>query len=149
MKKLIVCTVLGLAAVSASALEMTVSAGRDFADVGRGYGGVTVGQAIGGATVSLGYQRTAVGTNDQNRFSLTGGYDVVKVGPVLVTPTVGLAYVNNKTSDNGVAITAGVELSMPVYKKVEAVLDYSYQLGQNRISSSDGGRVAVGVRYPF
>ena len=148
MKKLIVCTLLGLAAVSASALELTVSAGRDFADINRGFGGITVGQSVGAATMSLGYQRTAVGTNDQNRFSLVGGYDVAKVGPVMITPMVGLAYVANKTSDNGVALTAGVELSMPVYKKVEAVLDYSYQLGQSRISSN-GGRLAVGVRYPF
>lgn len=147
MKKLFAITTLAVAATSASALDFTVLAGRSFGDTHVNDVGLTVSQSAGPATVGLGYNRTAGG--DQNRFSLIGGYQVAKLGSVAVTPTVGLSYLHNKNTDNGMAVSAGVELSMPVYKKVEVVLDYSYQMGQKRVSQSDGNSLALGVRMPF
>lgn len=147
MKKLFAITTLAVAATSASALDFTVLAGRSFGDTHVNDVGLTVSQSAGPATVGLGYNRAAGG--DQNRFSLIGGYQVAKLGSVAVTPTVGLSYLHNKNTDNGMAVSAGVELSMPVYKKIEVVLDYSYQMGQKRVSQSDGNSLALGVRMPF
>ena len=149
MKKLIAISALSLTVLSASALEVGLMAGRDFSDTNRNFGGVTVGQSFGSTTVSLGYHRTSVTANDQNRFSVVGGYDLLSVGPVTVTPTVGAAYLSNSASANGMAMTVGVEMSMPIYKKVEGVIDYSYQFGQSRVNASDGNRVSAGLRYKF
>lgn len=149
MKKLFAITALSLTVMSASALEVGIVAGRDFSDNTRNYGGVTVGQSVGPVTVSLGYHRTSISANDQNRFSVVGGYDLMTVGPVTVTPTAGLAYLSNKTSANGLAMTVGVEMSMPVYKKLEGVVDWTYQVGQSRVNDSNGNRVSAGLRYKF
>jgi len=147
MKKLFAITTLAVAATSASALDFTVLAGRSFGDTHVNDVGLTVSQSMGAASLGLGYNRTAGG--DQNRFSLVGGYQVAKLGSVAVTPTVGVSYLHNKNTDNGMAVSAGVELSMPVYKKVELVLDYSYQMGQKRVSQSAGNNLALGIRVPF
>lgn len=147
MKKLFAITTLAVAATSASALDFTVLAGRSFGDTHVNDVGLAVSQSMGAASLGLGYNRTAGG--DQNRFSLVGGYQVAKLGSVAVTPTIGVSYLHNKNTDNGMAVSAGVELSMPVYKKVELVLDYSYQMGQKRVSQSDGNSLALGVRVPF
>lgn len=149
MKKLFAITALSLTVMSASALEVGLLGGREFSDNTRNYGGVTVGQSAGPVTVSLGYHRTSVGANDQNRFSLVGGYDLASVGPVTITPTAGLAYLSNKTSPNGLAMTVGVEMSMPVYQKLEGVVDWTHQIGQSRVNDSNGNRVSAGLRYKF
>ncbi len=149
MKKVITTAILALSVAAASAFEVGVTAGNDFSGTNRMYGGVTVGKSLGPLTGTLGYQRSAVSANNQNRFSLVGGYDVLNVWNVTVTPTVGVAYVNNSASSNGLAVTAGAELSMPVMKRVDAVVDYTYQIGQSRVSANDGSRLSLGLRYTF
>lgn len=149
MKKLFAISALSLSVMTASALEVGVMGGRDFSDTARNFGGVTVGQNVGPVTLSLGYHRTSVTANDQNRFSVVGGYDLMKVGPVTVTPTLGVAYLSNRRSDNGLAMTAGVEMSVPVVKNLEGVVDWSYQVGQSRVNDSNGNRVSAGLRYKF
>jgi hypothetical protein len=149
MKKTLIATTLFLAASIASAFELGVQFGRDFGDANRNYGGVVVGKSMGPLVVSAGYHRTAVSDNNQNRWSIVGGYDLLKVGPAQVTPTVGAAYLNNQASSNGLAATAGVEASMPLFKNLEGVVDYTYQMGQSRVSQFDGSRVSAGLRYTF
>jgi hypothetical protein len=146
---LIAASFLALAISSASAFEVGVQVGRDFAGDNRNYGGVTVGQNVGPVSVSAGYQRTAVGDNNQNRWSLVGGYDLLKVSSVQITPTVGVAYLNNQTGSNGLAMTFGAEVSMPITKNLEGVVDYTYQMGQSRVNQYNGGRVGAGVRFNF
>ena len=46
-------------------------------------------------------------------------------------------------------MTVGVEMSMPIYKKLEGVVDWSYQVGQSRVNDSNGNRVSAGLRYKF
>ena len=148
-KTLIAASFLALAISSASALEVGVQIGRDFAGDNRNYGGVTVGQSIGTMTVSAGYQRTAVGDNNQNRWSLVGGYDLLNVRSVRVTPTVGVAYLNNQKANNGLAVTVGAEASVTLAKNLEGVVDYTYQMGQSKVKQYDGSRVGAGVRFNF
>lgn len=149
MKKLFTATTLALVTMTAAALDVKVSASRQFGDIERNSAGVTVSKTVGPLSLGVGFNRSAVGANDQNRYGIIGGYTVTRLGPVAVTPTVGVAYLQNKASSNGMAMTAGLELSMPVYKNVDAVFDYSYQKGQSRVSLSDGNSLALGLRVSF
>jgi opacity protein-like surface antigen len=153
MRKFAIASILALAAVSASAVEIGVTATRgDTTGDTRNYAGVTLGQSYGKLNATAGFERSTVGTQgNQNRWSLVGGYDVAKVGPVTVTPKIGYAYLDNQTPgiESGSAATVGVGFSVPVAKKVTVGLDYAYQKGQDRVSQFDGNRVSVSARYAF
>ena len=149
MKKILFATLATLA-LSASAVEVGVTGTRDYSgDADRTGYGVTLGQKFGAVGVEAGYDRFTKGTNDQDRYSLVGSYDVTKIGPVTVAVKGGVAYLNNQTGSNGYAVTAGVGASVPVYKSLAATVDYRRQEGQNRVSAFDGNQVAVGLKYSF
>jgi hypothetical protein len=153
MRKFAIASILALAAVSASAVELGVVATRgDTTGDTRNYAGITLGQSYGKLNATAGFERSTVGTQgDQNRWSLVGGYDVAKVGAVTITPKVGYAYLDNQTAgvSSGSAGTVGVGVSVPVAKKVTVGVDYAYQKGQDRVSQFDGNRVSVSARYAF
>ena len=149
MKKIVLATALVLAATAASALELGVTATRDYSGDNRNFGGVTIGQSYGKLNATLGAERSSVGSNDQNRFSLVGGYDVAKLGPVTVTPRLGVAYLNNQVGDNGYAMTVGLGASVPVTKQVSVGLAVDRQYGQDRVQQFDGNRVTLGAKYRF
>lgn len=149
MRKFAIASVLALAAVSASALEVGVTGTRDYSGDNRNFGGVTIGQSYGKLSATVGAERSTVGNNDQNRFSLVGGYDVAKVGPVTITPRLGVAYLDNQVGDNGYALTVGAGVSVPVAKKVSLGLAVDRQYGQDRVQSFDGNRVTVSAKYSF
>lgn len=149
MKKLAIASLIALAATSASALEVGVQATRDYAGNDRNGGGVTLGHNYGALGVTAGIERTTKGDNDQNRYSLVAGYDVATLGPVTVTPKVGVAYLNNQVGENGYAMTVGVGASVPVTKTISLTADVARQYGQDRVQSFDGNRVTVGVKYKF
>ena len=149
MKKVLVGSVIALAAFTASALELGVNVARDFGNTPRNSVGLTVGKTLGTVNVGLGFSRSTDTQNNQNRFSLGGGVNLMQLGPVLVTPNANLVYLNNSQSANGYAMTAGVDLSMPITKRLDGYVDYSHQFGQDRVSRYDGGAVSAGVRYKF
>ena len=149
MKKIVLATAFALAAGAASAVEVGVTATRDYSGDNRNFGGVTLGQSYGKLNATLGAERSSVGGNDQNRFSLVGGYDVAKLGPVTVTPRLGVAYLDNQNSADGYALTVGVGASVPVTKKVSLGLAVDRQYGQDRVNQFDGNRVTVGAKYSF
>lgn len=151
MRKFAIASILALAAMSASAVELGVVATRgDTTGDTRNYAGVTLGQSFGKLNATAGFERSTVGGN-QNRWSLVGGYDVVKVGSVTITPKIGYAYLDNQTAgvSSGSAGTVGVGFSVPVAKKVTVGLDYAYQKGQDSVSQFDGNRVGLNARYAF
>ena len=149
MKKFAIATVIALAAGAACALDVGVTAGRDYAGTDRSAAGLTVGQRVGPVNVTAGFDRATQGTNDQDRYSLVGAVDVARVGPVTVAVKAGAAYLNNQTGNNGYAALVGVGASLPVAKKVALTLDATRQYGQDRVRNSDGNRVTAGVRYSF
>lgn len=149
MKKFALATVLALAAVSASAVEVGVTGTRDYSGDNRNFGGITIGQHYGAVSATAGFERSTVGGNDQNRYSLVGGYDVAKFGPVTVTPRVGVAYLDNQTGSDGYALTVGVGASVPVTKQVSVGLAVDRQYGQERVNTFDGNRVTASVKYAF
>ncbi len=149
MKKFALATVIALAATAASAVEVGVTATRDSAGDNRNFGGVTIGQHYGKVSATAGIERSSVGDNDQTRVSLVGGYDAAKVGPVTLTPRVGVAYLNNQTGADGYAMTVGVGASVPVAQKVSVGLAVDRQYGQSRVDAFNGNRVTASVKYAF
>lgn len=149
MKKFALATVLAMAAISASAVEVGVTATRDYGNPERNFGGITLGQHYGPISATAGFERSAVGNNDQNRYSIVGGYDVAKLGPVTITPKLGVAYLDNQTGSNGYALTVGAGATYPVTQKVSVGLDFARQYGQDRVDSFDGNRVTASVKYAF
>ena len=149
MKKILFATLATLA-LSASAVEIGVNGTRDYSGTSdrTGYG-VTLGQKFGAVGVEAGYDRFTQSSNDQNRYSLVASYDVTKIGPVTIAVKGGVAYLDNQTSSNGYAVTAGVGASVPVVKNLAATVDYRRQEGQSRVNTFDGNQVAVGLKYSF
>jgi hypothetical protein len=150
MKKIVMASVIGLAAVSASALELGVSGTRDFSGADNRNGmGLSLTHRMGSVGFTAGVERVTEGSNNQNRYSAVAGYDVAKVGMFTVTPKLGVAYVDNQTGSDGYAMSVGAGVSMPVTKTIVLGLDLSRQYGQDRVKASDGNRVTLGLSYKF
>lgn len=150
MKKFAIASLIAMAAVTASAMEVGVTATRDYSgEPNRNGAGITLGQKYGAVGVTAGFERFTKGSNDQDRYSLVAGYDVARLGAVTVTPKVGVAYLNNQVGQDGYAATVGVGASVPVTKQVSLGLDVARQYGQERVKTSDGNTVTVGLSYKF
>jgi outer membrane autotransporter protein len=150
MKKFAIASALALAAIAASAVEVGVTSTTDYSgkDARQGFG-ATVSQSYGKVTATAGFERFTKGANDQDRFSLVGGYNVAKFGPATVAVKTGVAYLNNQVGHSGYAMTVGAGVSVPVTKQVSVGVDVARQYGQSRVQSSDGNAVTAGVNYRF
>jgi len=149
MKKIAFASLLAMAAFTASAVEVGVTAARDYAGADRNAYGITLGQSYGPVGVTAGFDRATTGANNQDRYSLVGGYDVVKLGSATVAVKMGGAYLNNQTGADGYALLVGAGVSMPVANKISVGLDYTRQYGQERVNSFDGNRLTANVKYAF
>lgn len=149
MKKILIATLIGLAATSASALEFGVSTTRDYSGDNRNGFGIFVGDRSGRGAVQFGVEQFTRGTNDQNRFSVMGSYDVTKFGPVTVSGKGGVAFLDNQTSQDGAAAVVGVGASLPISKALSLNLDVSRQYGQKRVEQFDGTLVSTSLKVSF
>jgi outer membrane autotransporter protein len=150
MKKIAIASLIALAATAASALEIGTTVTRDYSgSTDRNGGGVTVGQTFGANTVTAGFERQTVGRNDQDRFSLTVGREVVRIKNASVAVKGGVAHLNNQTGQDGYAMTVGAGVSVPLTKQVSFGLDVARQYGQERVQAFDGTRVTAGLNYRF
>jgi outer membrane autotransporter protein len=149
MKKIAIASLIALAAVSASALEVGVTTAREYTGTNTNGTGITLGQKFGKVGVAAGFERFTAGTNDQDRLSLTAGYDIAKIGAITVTSKVGVAHLNNQRGADGYAMTVGVGASMPLTKTVDLTVDARRQYGQDRVQAFDGNTVAAGLRVKF
>lgn len=179
MKKIAIASLIALAVTSASALQIGVTVGNNYAKtdnpncgfvVGpstctqgtdRTEYGITVGEKFGRLGLTAGFARSNGGSpitqptdgaykdQVQDRYSLVAGYDVARVGPATITPKLGVAYLNNARDTDGYAMTVGVGASLPVTKKISLTADYARQYGQDRVNQFNGNRVTVGAIYKF
>lgn len=147
MKKLAIIATLMAATGIASATDLGLRGGRNFGSDTNSVG-ITLGQKFGTFGAELAFDR---GTSpvSGNRYSLIGTYDAAKYQDVTFTAKAGAAIVEPSQGDNGYAAIAGVGVSYPVYKNVNLVADYSYQLGQDRVRQFDGSALTVGIKYSF
>lgn len=146
MKRVLFVTLTTLA-LSASATEVNVNDIRDY--LSRANYVVAVGKKFGKFGVEADYNRFAQIANYQDRYSLVNSYDIAKVGSVTFAVKGGVAHLNNQTSSNGYALTAGVGASVPIYENLAATIDYRRQEGQNRVSTFDGNQFIIGLRHSF
>jgi len=148
--KLAIASILALSAVTASALEVGLTTISDYSGARKNTGyGLTVSQPVGTFDVAVGYAEFNGLENNQARFSLVGGRDVAKFGTVIVTPKLGVVYLNNQHATDGYALTLGVGATLPVTNTVSFTLDVARQYGQERVESFDGNTVTAGLAYRF
>ena len=140
-----------LAIGTAQAVELGVTANRDYSqNPDRNGWGVTVGEKFGKTSVTAGFERYTQNSNDTNRYSLVGGYDVAQFGAVTITPKVGVAYVDPTTTANGWQASVGVGASYALTKSVALTADYRYQTSlQNRVENFNGNVITGGLKYSF
>lgn len=149
MKKIAIATLVALAATTASALEMGVTASRDYSGVDRNGFGVFVGDRAGRGAIQFGVEQFTNGGNNQDRVTAIGSYDLTKAGPVTLSAKGGVAYLNNQTSTDGVAALVGVGASLPINKVLSFDATVVRQYGQDRVSQFDGNVVTAGLRVKF
>jgi opacity protein-like surface antigen len=152
MKKIALATVLALAAVSASAVEVGVVGGTDFLNNGgnRGTAGLTIGQHFDKFSVTAeGLRETR---NNTNKYNLLAGYDVAKLGSATFTVKAGVSYIDNGTitqhSDRYAGVI-GAGVSIPVTSKIDATVDYRFTDTKENVVGFQGNTVLVGARYSF
>lgn len=151
MKKIALATLLALAVGSASAVEIGLTAQRDYSQTPDRNGfGITVGQQYGKFSATGGFERYTQNANDTNRYSLVGGYDVAKFGDFTITPKIGVAYLDPTTTSNGWQASVGVGASYAVTKNVALTADYRYQTAlQTRVDAFNGNVISAGVKVGF
>lgn len=149
MKKFAIASILAIAALSASAVELGVNGSRDFANADRNGYGVTIGQKFGAFSATAGFDRYTKGAVDLDKYTIVGGYDVAKVAGATITAKAGVAYLQPQSGQTGYAGLVGVGASYPLTNKLSATVDYRYQAGQTRVESLDGSTVSAGLKYSF
>jgi hypothetical protein len=149
MKKFVFASMLALAATTASAVEVGVTASREFGPGARDAAGVTVGQSFDKLSITAGFDRFTRGGDDQNRFSLVAGYDVFKLGPATVSAKAGGAYLDNQYAESGYAGLVGAGVKLPLTKEVSLGVDVARQYGQERVKAFNGNVVTAGLKYSF
>ena len=148
MKKVLLATLLSLAASAAMAVEVGVNGSYDF-DSSRPGAGVTVGQKFGKFGITGGFDRYTKGT-DTDKWTLVGSYDVFTVGKATVAAKAGAAYIDNTgTLKDGYAALIGAGVSYPITKDIAGTVDYRYQAGQSKINNQNGSTVSAGLKYSF
>jgi len=150
MKKLVIASVLAVAAFSASAVEVGVNGSYDFGGANdRPGAGITIGQKYNKFGITAGFDRYTKGT-DQNKWNLMGSYDVATIAGTTVAVKAGAMYIDNtgKVAD-GYAALVGAGASYPLSKTVALTADYRYQAGQSRVNQFNGSTVAFGAKYSF
>lgn len=152
MKKIALATLLAVAAVTASAVEVGVVGGTDFLNHGsnRGTAGVTVGQHFGDFSVAAEALRES--HDNTNKYNLLAGYDFAKFGSATFTAKAGVAYIDNGTitqHNDRYAGVVGLGTSIPVTSKVSATVDYRFTDTKDNASKFQGNTVLVGAKYSF
>ena len=150
MKKAILALALTLSAGVASAVDLGVYGGRNMGSE-QNLVGVSVGEKFGKFGVQGTFDRSTTQAIDVNRYTVSGSYDVVKLGPVQTNVRVGFAYLDPQSSraSNGGAGFVGAGIAYPATKKVNIVADYAYQKGNNITKAYDGNILTAGLKYSF
>jgi len=151
MKKIVLALMFAGIASAASAVELGVTANRDYSQsTDRNGFGITLGQKFDKVGVTAGFERYTQNTNDLDRYSAVVGYDVAKFGDLTVTPKVGVAYLNPQTTSTGWQGQVGLGVSYAVTKNVAVTADYRYQSAlQTRVDNFNGSVVSAGVKVGF
>lgn len=137
----------------ASATDIGVNGGGITGKNAGGIAGVTVGEHFDKFSVEAGLARGWQHNNTSDRWTLVGGYDIVSISGVTITPKIGYAYLNNSSTNatnrtpSASAALIGVGASLPITKEISATADYAYQASKNR--NNEGNVLTAGIKYNF
>jgi opacity protein-like surface antigen len=151
MKKIAIASMLAIAAMTASAVEVGVTTTEGFQG-GHTFGqGLTVGETFGGFGVTAGWTRFTrpEGQDDQTRTSIVVDKTVYNLGPVGFAGRVGVAHLDNATSLDGNAATVGVGAKYAVTKQISLNVALDKQYGQGKVSQFDGNQLTAGLTFGF
>lgn len=132
------------ALTAAQAVEIGITDGNNYTK-NENVWGVTIGTQVKGYDVTGGFARS--GSSDT--VSVVGAKDVAKFGSATIAVKAGGAYADIKGISTGYAAIVGASATVPLTKKVSASLNYSYQAGQDKVSTQDGNRLTAGLKYSF
>jgi opacity protein-like surface antigen len=156
MKKITIATILALASIAASAVEVGVIGGESFHSNSHSNNtvGLTVGESFGkfGVTAEADHNYAQKSATNADRYSLIGSYNVAKLGHAQIAVKAGVDYLSQRSGSTlpaGYGLMAGVGASVPVTGKVSATLDYRYDAGQERVKPQNVNQVLVGIKYAF
>lgn len=143
MKKLVIGTVLAVAAAVSFAADVSVSAVHD---VKSNANGVRVATSVPlGLTASV----TAL-EGLGNRVALGKEVTVATFGPVALGANVSGVYQNSHGPvSNGYGLTVGAGATYAITKNVKAFVGVERFFGQDRISQFNGGVASIGVNARF
>lgn len=145
MKKLVIAS-LCAAAFSANAFEGGISLGRD-----RKVDSTLVMLSAGTTVMGLKVTGEVGGVKDNYKTIGASVGQEFKVWRLGVTPHIGLNYIRTEIAkkDNGGVVSSGLEVSMPLFKNVFAVADYSYLWDIQTKNDYRGGIFTAGIRMNF
>jgi hypothetical protein len=145
MKKLVIASLCAVA-FSANALEVGLSVGRD-RNVDDTLYVLSAGTSVAGLKVSA----EAGGVLDKYATIGASVGREFKVWRVGVTPHAGLGYISTDVAgkESGGVGNTGVEVSVPLFKGVSAVVDYTYNWDIQSKTDFRGGIFTAGVRMSF
>lgn len=146
MKKLFFVVAAMLFAVSAQALDVGVAVMDS--NHSKALPGFTVSEKWGKVGGQIGLDMNRAGA-DWNRYSLTGSYDLFKLGRANFNARAGVAYIDNQYGRDGYASLIGAGVSVPVGKNVAWTADWAHQRAQSSISSHTGNEVRTGLKFSF
>jgi hypothetical protein len=153
MKKVILAVALLISAGFASAADVGVYGGRLFATGSQDLNmvGVSAGQKFDKFGLQATFDRSTTTVTNLNRYTASGSYDVLKLGPVQTNVRVGVAYLDpqSRTAGNGGAGFVGAGVAYPIAKQVNLVADYAYQKGNNITKTYNGSILTAGLKYSF
>ena len=156
MKKIVIASLFALVASMASAVEIGIIGGELFNanKNASNTAGLTISESFGkfGLTAEADHNFSKKVATNANRYSLIGSYDLAKVGNAKIAAKAGVDYLSQRGGSNlsaGYGLIAGVGVSLPITKVVNATFDYRYNAGQVRVQAENGNQFLVGVKYAF
>jgi len=147
-KTLLVAAMLATFGV-AQAMDLGLTAGRDYANPHSNDYGISLGQQMGKYSVTGEIESVKHAGFKENRYDLIGGYDLYSFKGNTLTAKVGGAYIRVEGVKSGYAGSAGLGLTVPVAKNVALTADYRYQQTQKRIDTFTGNSVTAGIKISF
>jgi hypothetical protein len=145
MRKFILASLVAIA-FSANALEVTVATGRDM-KLDKDLTTVSVGKSLGKFDTDVQFSRVQ---GQYQSYGANAG-KAFRVGPVSVSPHVGLAYVDNvaTASKDGYAASTGVSVDYALSKTVSLTADVSRTFDVKKSTDFVGNTVTFGIKGSF
>ena len=150
MKKIVIASFLALAALSASAIEVGVSAAQD-----RALDETGVRLTAGAAALPLGFKgsweatRIDAGSKQLTQYGVAATREITKLGVISVGAKVGASYIDRNFGQDGYAATVGLGATMPLTQKLDLNVGAERRYGQDRIADLNGNTLTAGLSYKF